>query len=171
MKSYKVTTIKEGYPLRKNVNAHTYIIHGEFEKVPGGADICINVSPESSNRLLSVNVVMDSANEIPYLNVIAGNFWWLINQKKYREIYDSASDLLKKKVSFEEAEKSLIYLDSLGHLNDYKLYFQNFSAAGDKGVITLSYKCTLPEKSLFMNLLYIFENGEYKLAGVNSPKR
>lgn len=167
--SYQAESIKEGYRINKNSSTHSYIINGAFEKM-GKAAICISVMPGAANTLLSLSVVADSANKIPYLTQLTKNFWELLKHKKYKEIYEGSSAMLKANITFDDAKKTLNTMDSLGHFNDYTIYFQNFSVIKNKGVVVISFKCPLPGKTLFMNLFYTFEEGAYKLAGINAPK-
>ncbi len=174
LQSYTVTSIKDGFHIKKNERAHNYIIHGTFEKLSGKAneaDLCITTNSASINPLISVNVVVDSLSKIPFLNELSNGFWVLLKQKEYHKIYDLSALKMKEKIDYKQVEKIFKYVDSLGHIDDYKLFFQNFNTSGNRGQIVLSFKAGAPDKPLFMNLLYIFENGEYKLAGVNAPKK
>ncbi len=171
MKSYQATSITDGYRITKDLRSHTYIITGQFENINGPDDVCISIAPGSANPLIGINMFIDSLNRIPFLKKISAGFWKSLKQKKYKAIYDSSSSLLKSNVTFEDAQKTLTTLDSLERLGEFKLYFQNFSVVKDKGIILLSYKEELHDKPISINLIFTFEDGEYKLAGLTLPKK
>lgn len=169
LKSYKAVSVTEGYKINKNLVSHSYIINGDFEKLSKGASVCISTAP-GTTPLLSLSVTIDSATKISFLNELTHPFWDNLKHKKYHKIYDGSSTMLKEGISFEKAQKALENIDSSGHLDDYKIFFQNFSVNNGKSFLLISYKCPFQYKATVVNLFYIFENGEYKLSSVNSSK-
>jgi hypothetical protein len=169
--TYQPLSVRDGYRLGKtNSFSHTYIIQARFEKLTGPAEICLSTAPDINSPLLSLNVVVDSVKKIPYIIEMTKSFWASLKHRDFKGIYDSSSSTLKAILPYSQAQSVLNSIDSIGHLDDYKLYFENFTVNKDRGLIITSYKCELPNKSLSLSLMYLFENGEYKLAGLNAPK-
>jgi hypothetical protein len=170
LKSFKAASISEGYKINKSLYSHYYIINGDFEKLSKGASICISTAPGGTTPLLSLSVTIDNAGKISFLNELTHPFWDNLKHKKYRKIYDNSSAMLKQSITFEKVQQALEAIDSSGHLDEYKIFFQNFSVNNGQGFLLLSYKCPLQNKTPVINLFYIFENGEYKLSSVNTSK-
>ncbi|HTA26930.1 MAG TPA: hypothetical protein VK809_04030 [Bacteroidia bacterium] len=171
LKSYTATGIRRGYKINKRYYSHAIIMKAEFEKLPDGASICISTAPgEKRTPLLSVSVSVDSAGNLPFTNNLFHTFISYLKNKKYHTLYDSSSTLLKSDLSFPEAKKTFQSIDSSGHFDNYKVFFQNFSVIKGKGLLLISSKCLLPGKTFVINLYYVFEGGKYKLSGLNSSK-
>ena len=169
LKAYTVASIRVGFKLNKRYT-RAYIIKGDFEKLGTGASICLTSASGNKNPLQSLSIAIDSANLVPFINDLSHSFFEDLKHKRYRKLYDSSSTLLKSDLSRKEAENIFKSIDSGGHLDDYKVFFQNFTVIKERGLLLISYKCPLQGKALVINLFYAFEAGEYKLSGINSSK-
>ncbi len=170
LKSFQTVEMQDGYNINNTFRAHTYVVNATFEKVKGSSFIHISTLPQADNPLLSLTISSDSAYKVPFFKELTGDFWKLLKQKKFHEIYTSSSSMLQSNISYKEAVKIFTTIDSLGYLDKYAPSFQSFTEYHGKGIMVISFKATPAGKVLAVDLYYTFENGEYKLAEVSPSK-
>jgi hypothetical protein len=94
-----------------------------------------------------------------------------LRNKEFQQIYDEASDTLKKIGTYDQMNKLLSFVYEVGNLEKYKVIKQNFEPAADGGYVDVIFEMIDNNIHSYLSLAYMYDRNEYKLSGFNYNKQ
>jgi hypothetical protein len=147
-------------------NVRKYVLNATFEKAKGNVQITVGLKYDSIYKIQTLNVLSDKTTTLPFIQTLTKDFWSKLNDKEFKKIYDGSAQLFKNKTSYEQVNNMLALIEGYGQLDFYKFSAQNFSIDEGKGFILARYLLDKDNKKATISLIYLNEDGTYKLAGL-----
>lgn len=149
------------------VRNYEYQLTVKFSKVTTPCNLNITLrSIDSEDKLHSIYVTQDNYTTFNNLNKLSKPFFEDLKRKKYKRIYKGSSDLFKDETTYKQIKRLLNLINSIGHLDEYKLYNQGFAVEKREGFVQLIYVANTDDKEMTLRLSYLLRDSNWILSGL-----
>lgn len=170
LKNYSVSSTESG--MGNSDKEIKCILNCRFEKANCNVKVSFALKKSDSVYQLSgLNVVADSVEQLPFIKSLGSSFFESTNSEKFKKIYEESADTLKAMAKYNQISRLLSVIYEQGNFDGYKAEYLNYSPNKSGGYFTVVYKMVKGSNKSYLSLSYIFEQGEYKLAGLHYDQK